>query len=247
MSMRILNCFCLIGSVFILLALASCEKKEPDLGKEVLIRVGDRVITVLDFNNAFEIAKIAYDDSLKENPEDLISAQIRLLNELTAEMILLERAEELGIGVSAAELETAVAAIKSDYPEGEFEKTLLQFAVSYEAWENRLNNRLIIDKVIEEELKSSITITPEDISEFYKQNYQNREDNTDSSQDKEDINEAIVIQLRRIKAEASYNAWIEDLRGRYAIEINRDQWERLTGSKRTEENDTPQKDTAQNN
>ena len=73
----------------------ACEQKETDLGKEVLIRVADRVMTVLDFNNAFEIAKIAYENHIKEQPEDLRKAQIRLLNQLTVEMILLERAEEL--------------------------------------------------------------------------------------------------------------------------------------------------------
>ena len=245
--MRILNCFCLIGSVFILLALASCEKKEPDLGKEVLIRVGDRVMTVLEFNNAFEIAKIAYDDNIKENPEDLINAQIRLLNQLTIEMILLEQAEKLGIGISASELENAVTAIKSDYPEGEFEKTLLEYAVSYEAWESRLKNRLIIDKVIEEELKNRITITPEDISEFYKNHYQGRENDSGPTQESEDINETIVKQLRRIKAEQSYDSWIEELKGQYVIEINSDQWERLTGSKRIQENGKAQNDVSKKN
>ncbi|MDJ0816543.1 MAG: SurA N-terminal domain-containing protein [Desulfobacterales bacterium] len=247
MLKRPLKLFSLIGSVFVFLTVAACEQKEPDLGKEVLIRVSDRVMTVLDFNSAFEIAKIAYDDNIKENPEDRINAQIRLLNELTVEMILLERAEELAITVSEAELEKAVSAIKSDYPEGEFEKTLLEFAVSYEAWENRLRNRLIIDKVIEEELNTRITITPEDISEFYQKNYQDREDNTESAQESEDINEAIVKQLRRIKAEESYNSWIDELRGKYEIEINRDQWERLTGSLRIEENDSSQKDISQKN
>lgn len=247
MLKRIPNIIRLIIPVFLLLAFAGCEPEEPDMGKEVLIRVGDRVMTVLDFNSAFEIAKIAYDDNIKENPEDMTNARIRLLNQLTVEMVLLERAEELGLGVSEVELEKAVSAIKSDYPEGEFDKTLLEFAVSYEAWENRLRNRLIIDKVIEEELNSRITITPEDIADFYEKNYQNQGENAGSTHDSEDINEAIVIQLRRIKAEESYHSWVEELRGKYEIEVNRDQWERLTGSKRIGQDDNIQSDDSQQN
>lgn len=226
----------ILGSVILFLAFAACGQKETDLGKEVLIRVADRVMTVLDFNNAFEIAKIAYDDNTKENPEDLIDAQIRLLNQLTIEMILLKRAEELGIDVTDTELGDAVSAIKGDYPEGEFEKTLLEYAVSYDAWENSLKNRLIIEEVIEEELKNRITITPEDISEFYEKNYRGRDGESGSDQESEDINEAIVIQLRRIKAEESYNSWIEELKGQYVIEVNGDQWEKITGSKHVEKN-----------
>jgi len=227
----------MIGSIILLFLSAGCGQKNSDLGKEVLIRVGGRNMTVLEFNNAFEIAKIAYEDDISQHPEDLRNAQIRLLNELTVEMILLEQAQKLGISVTDAELEKAVSEIKSDYPEGEFEKALLEFAVSYDSWKNRLKNRLIMDKVIEEELKSRITITPEDISEYYQKHYQGRKMESESAQTSEDINEAIVKQLRRQKAEETYHSWIEALKAQYVIEINSELWEKITGSKSIEENE----------
>jgi hypothetical protein len=226
-----------IGSIFLLLLFVGCEQKDTDLGKEVLIRVGDRNMTVLEFNNAFEIAKIAYDDDIRQQPEDLRNAQIRLLNELTVEMILLEEAQKLGISVTDPELEKAVSDIKSDYPEGEFEKTLLEFAVSYDSWKSRLKNRLIMDKVIDEELTSRITITPEDISEYYQKHYQGREAASETGQISEDINEAIVKQLRRQKAEENYHSWLEALKAKYVVEINSELWEKITGSKSIEENE----------
>ena len=225
------------GSLILLCLLAGCGQKDADLGKEVLIRVGTRNLTVLEFNNAFEIAKIAYDDNLRQQPEDLRDAQIRLLNELTVEMILLEEAQKIGIKVSDQELEKAVAEIKGDYPEGEFEKTLLEFAVSYDSWKNRLKNRLIMNKVIEEELASKITITPKDVTEYYQEHYQGKELDSESGQSSNDINEAIVKQLRRRKAEEKYQAWIETLKAKYDIEVNIKLWEKLTGSKRIEENE----------
>ncbi len=235
--MRFPKIFCVIGPIVLFLFLSACEQKEADLGKEVLIRVADRAMTVLDFNNAFEITKIAYEDNIKELPDDLRKAKIRLLNQLTVEMILLERAEALRISISEAELEQAVSVIKDDYPEGEFEKTLLEFAVSYDSWKDRLRNRLILEKVIEEELKNRITITPEDISDYYQKNYQGRQEESGADQSSDDINEAIVKQLRRQKAEETYNSWIEALKGQYEIEINSVQWEKITGSKSIEESD----------
>jgi hypothetical protein len=225
------------GSLLLLFLLAGCGQKDIDLGKEVLIRVGDRNLTVLEFNDAFEIAKIAYDDEIREQPEELRNAQIRLLNELIVEMILLEEAQKLGINVTDQELEKAVSEIKSDYPEGEFEKTLLEFAVSYDSWKSRLKNRLIMNKVIEEELASKITITPEDVTEYYQKHYQGKEMESESGQPSEDINEAIVKQLRRRKAEETYHSWIEALKAKYAIEINSELWEKLTGSKSIQENE----------
>lgn len=225
------------GSLILLGLLVGCGQKDADLSKEVLIRVGDRHLTVLEFNDAFEIAKIAYEDNIRRQPEDLQDARIRLLNELTVEMILLEEAQKLGIQVTDPELEKAVAEIKSDYPEGEFEKTLLEFAVSYDSWKNRLKNRLIINRVIEEELAGKITISPEDISEYYQEQYQGKALESESGQSADDINAAIVKQLRRRKAEENYQAWIETLRSQYEIEVNAGLWEKSTGSKRIEENE----------
>jgi hypothetical protein len=140
-------------------------------------------------------------------------------------MILLERAAEIGISVTDIELEKAVAAIKSDYPPGEFEETLLEFAVSYDTWESRLKTRLTMEKVIEKELENRITITPEDIAEYYKNNFQGKNSESESTPASGDINEIIVKQLRREKAEESYKPWIEELKAKYEIEINGEQWE----------------------
>jgi len=238
MLLKPLKIYSLIGSIILFFFLSACEQKEADLGKEVLIRVGDRVMTVLDFKNAFEITKIAYEDNIKEQPADLKKAQIRLLNQLTVEMILLERAKELNISITDAELEQAISGIKGDYPEGEFESTLLEYAVSFDSWKDRLRNRLIIEKVIEKELKNRISITAADISDYYQKHYQGREEESAAGQTSEDINEAIVKQLRRQKTEEAYSDWIETLKERYEIEVNRDQWEKLTGSKSIEEDDT---------
>ena len=82
------------------------------MANEVLISVGDRVVTVLDFNEAFEISQIASVHSTSEQSEDLRKAQLRLLNELILETILLERARERGISVTDIELERAVGCHK---------------------------------------------------------------------------------------------------------------------------------------
>ena len=228
----------LIWAVFILSFLSGCGQREPDLGSETLIRVGDRTMTVFDFNTAFEIAKTAHESNTRQQSEDLRKAKLRLLNQLTVEMVLLERAEDLGITVTDAELEKAVDEIKGDYPEGEFEATLLEFAVSYDSWKKRLKTRLIMEKVIDQELKSKVTITAEDISEFYKKNYRNRKPETGSAQPSEDITEAIVERLRRKKTEETYSSWIEELKGKYEIEINNQLWEKISGSKSTNEIET---------
>ena len=238
MIVRFLLALGLIGPISFFFLLLGCGEKGTGLENEVLIRLGDRLVTVMDFNEAFEISKIDFAASASEQSEDLQEAKLRLLNELILEMVLLERADEIGISVTANELEKAVTAIKNDYPSGEFEETLLEFAVSYETWKSRLKTRLIMEKVIEKELENRITITPEDITEYYKKNFQGKKGEYDSTQTAGDINELIVKQLRREKAEETYNTWIEELKAKYDIEISSKQWEKITDSKRSEENET---------
>jgi len=211
-------------------ASVGCMNSESNPDAEQLIRVGTRVLTVLDFNQAFEIAKTAYPHNLRYEPDDYRNAQLRLLNELTIEMIILERAAELGITISEEEVENAVADVKKDYPEDTFEKTLLEFAISFEAWQDRLRNRLLMEKVLDQELKDQIIITSEDIAQYYESNFKSKLPDADSEMIREDINEMIIEQLRREKMEQAYQTWINKLKQQYPIEINSIQWERITGA-----------------
>jgi len=220
----------LIGPLLILYGFAGCMNAGSNSDNEHLIRVSDRVLTVLEFNQAFEISKTAYPHNLRNEPDNFKNAQLRLLNQLMVEMIILERAEELGLYVSDEELEKAVAEIKNDYPEDTFEKTLLELAVSYKSWETRLRNRLLMEKVVDSELKNQIVITPEDIGAYYEKNFKMQGPDTDSSKKMEDINEMMIKHLRQEKTEEAYKKWIKELKQRYTIEINSVQWEKISGS-----------------
>lgn len=221
----------LLGAVLLIGIFGGCMNSEPNLDHEPLIRVGDRILTVLDFNKTFEIAKTAYPHNFKDDPEDFRNARLRLLNQLVVEMIILERADELGLSISGEEIDKAVSEIKSDYPEDTFETTLLENAVSYESWEARLKNRLLMQKVVDHELKDQIAITPEDIALYYEKNYEATEADAESTSADKDINENIIKHLRQQKAEQAYKIWIKELKGKYSIEINDAHWEKLSGSK----------------
>jgi hypothetical protein len=227
----------MIACLLIIRALAGCADPGPKPEEDYLIRIGDKVMTALEFKEALEIAKTAYPFNIRQNPQDLKQAQVRLLNQMTEEIILLKRAEELGIEVLEEEVGKAVAEIKSDYPEGLFEETLLESAISYETWKNRLKTHLIMEKVVDRELRDQVVITAEDIARYYKENYKGQPLESDIDENSQDINEAIIRNLRRQKVEEAYPVWIKALKAKYTIEINHALWEKITGSKDAVEND----------
>ena len=219
----------LAAAILTVLFLFSCTNSTLDFDDEYLIRVNDRVVTVGDFNKAFEIAKSAYPHTLMDDSVLLKEAQARMLNQMIEELIVLQRATELQIELTEPEITKAIANIKADYPEGVFEQMLLEYAVSYSVWEKRLKIWLMMEKVVEREVQQNITLTPEEIAKFYKENYEGEQLVPDKDPEKTNINELIVKQLRRQKAEEAYRVWIKNLRVKYTVDINQSQWKRLTG------------------
>jgi hypothetical protein len=210
--------------------LTSCSKPGSKTQDEYLIRVGERVVTVLEFHKAFEIAEAAFSHNVLQDSSALKEAKNRLLNQITEEMVLLERAKELGVIVLESEVDKNIAEIKSDYPEGVFEEILLEYAVSYESWEKGLKTRMLIEKLIEKELSAQIVITADDISRYYDENYKASELKPVLTNRSKDLNEKIVKHLRRKKIEEIYESWIEKIHKRFNIEINEKQWEKILSS-----------------
>lgn len=209
---------------------AGCGNPGTERVGEYLIRVGNRTLTVSDFNRAFEIARTAYPHNAVGASGVLTEARLRLLNQLAEELILMERAEEIGIVVSESEVEATVAKLKKDYPEGEFEQALLEYAVSYDAWKQGIRSRLIMEKVVARELGPRIEITPEDITKYYELHVQEQVDDEDSEDKTGEIDALIIKNLRREKLEEAYPPWIKELRRKYEVDINRDQWNSIIGS-----------------
>jgi hypothetical protein len=221
----------LIGVLLIICLLAGCADSESNDKDEFFIRVGDSVVTVFEFNSAFEISKAAYPYSAMQNPADIRDARLRLFYQMTEEMIIQERAKELGIKVSDSEVEKAVSDIKGDYPDDVFEQTLLENAVPYHSWKEGLKTRLLMEKVVAKELGEQIEITPEDISKYYEEHYKDDSLTSDLKEVSKDINVSIMKHLRMEKMEDAYKPWIKKLQKKYTIEINKAQLEKITGSK----------------
>ena len=114
--------------------------------------------------------------------------------------------------------------------EGVFEEILLEYAVSYESWKKGLKTRMLIEKLIENELSDKIVITADDISRYYEKNYKESNLKPDLKNRSKDLNEKIVKHLRRKKIEEIYESWIEKIHKRFHIEINEKQWEKILSS-----------------
>jgi len=237
-SIKFLPLICFLWVGYTLVGCSDVEHKQKD---DYFIKVGSRTITVADFNKAFEVAKNAYSQNRIQQPDIARKARLRLIQQMTEEMILLQRAEELGITITDSQVEKALRDIKKDYPDNVFQETLLEYAVPYQSFREGLKTRLIMEKVITQELGDKIEVTNDDLSKYYEEHFKDddtapddahiKDNNTppDVKTKSKDINNNIIKILRKEKMEKAYAPWIKQLKNKYAVEINKEEFKKMAG------------------
>lgn len=210
-----------LALALLLLLAFGCDTRDKAADGHYLLRIGRLAVTGKDYLDALEVMKASYPYEALQDEQVVIMLKTRLLKQLTEELILTKRAEELGLSVSESEVEEVVKAVKESYPDGAFEKTLLEKAIPPHAWEKRVAMRLLTEKVIDKELVSTISLTPEEVNEFYRAYYST---GLPENVLPEIIDAAFVKQLRREKAEKQYPQWINNLQQKYNIELNEQRW-----------------------
>lgn len=102
--------------------------------------------------------------------EEALTAKLNLLNDLIIQDILLAKARELKIELTDAELDAAYADAKKSIPDDAFQQELTRRNLTAADMRDGLRRELVAQKVIERDVVSKVTVTEQDISEFYNAN-----------------------------------------------------------------------------
>src|SRR5258707_626513 len=102
--------------------------------------------------------------------EESLSQKLNVLDELINNEILLEKAKKLNLEASDGEVEDKFTEIKSPYTEDEFQRRLKDQAISVDDLKSDLRRQLSIQKLLNREVVAKISITDQDVSDFYNAN-----------------------------------------------------------------------------
>ena len=116
-----------------------------------------------------------YQSQYPQQPEaanqDLIMSQkLDLLGNLITNEILLQRAEKLGLTAVDADVDTELNKMKAPYTKEEFDRQLSDRHMSLDDLRKQIRQRLTVDKLINKEITSHVTITDADVANFYNAN-----------------------------------------------------------------------------
>src|SRR5437868_13049204 len=102
--------------------------------------------------------------------EEALSLKLNVLDELINNEILLERAKKLNLEASDGEVEDKFTELKSPYTEDEFQRQLKDRGVSADDLKRDLRRQLSIQKLLNREVVAKISITDQDVTDFYNGN-----------------------------------------------------------------------------
>jgi peptidyl-prolyl cis-trans isomerase SurA len=99
--------------------------------------------------------------------EEALTLELSILDELINNQILLERATKLNLVATDAEVEDKFTASKSPYTEDEFQRKLKETGLTVDDLKSDLRRQLSVQKLLNREVTSKITVTDQDVADFY--------------------------------------------------------------------------------
>lgn len=159
--------------ISILMALAVCAiaascKKEAAPGPDVWAVVNGKEISRTEVEKYYRSRVNA--EAPAPSLEESLSLKLSILDELINNEILLERATKNNLVASDAEVEDKFTESKSPYTEEEFQKKLHDAGLTVDDLKGDLRRQLSIQKLLNREVVAKISITDQDVTDFYNKN-----------------------------------------------------------------------------
>jgi peptidyl-prolyl cis-trans isomerase SurA len=109
-------------------------------------------------------------EAQETSPEEVLSGKLNVVEQLIINEILLERAKKLNLEASDGEVEDKFTQLKSGYTEEEFQRKLKDGGMTVDDLKKDLRRQLSIQKVLNREVAAKVTITDQDVMNFYSTN-----------------------------------------------------------------------------
>src|SRR3954463_5080220 len=148
-----------------LLVSASC-KRTP--AANVAAEVNGHAITFAELDKVYQSQ---YPQQVERSNEDqVMSNKLEVLNSLITNEIMMQRAEKLGLTAVDADVEAEFNKMKSPYTKEDFDKQLAAKHLTVDDLKGQIRRDLTVNKLINKEITSRITITDADVTNFYNAN-----------------------------------------------------------------------------
>jgi peptidyl-prolyl cis-trans isomerase SurA len=133
-----------------------------------MAKVNGRVISKSELDKYYANQELAAPQ--KPTGEQAESLRLNILKTLIDQEIMMQRAEKLGLLATDEEVDRKLNELKAPYTQEQFDQKLKDSHMSLDDLKRDLRRNLTIDKVLNKEITSKISITDKEIADYYNQN-----------------------------------------------------------------------------
>jgi peptidyl-prolyl cis-trans isomerase SurA len=152
----------LFAATFLAL-LAGCQSSKD--GGDVMAKVDGHKILRADVEKYYANQTAGSEQQVAG--EQATSLRLSILRELIDNEILMRRAEKLGLLATDEEVERKLNEIKSPYTQEQFAQRLKDKKITLDDFKRDLRRSLTVEKVLNKEITSRITVSDQDVSAYY--------------------------------------------------------------------------------
>jgi len=134
----------------------------------VVARVNDHPIYLDELETEHDARYFRWSRELPEDLEEIKSSYGKILLDKIVQNLIKQEMHERGLHVSEEEVQKKEQRIREDYPDGAFEKVLIEESINIDTWRKNLEQGLIWEKFTQEILKPKIKLDGEEIAEYYR-------------------------------------------------------------------------------
>jgi len=143
----------------------SCKRAPSD---NIAAEVNNQPITYAELDKQYQMQ---FPSPASETSEDQVAIQkLEVLRSMIDGEIMRQRAEKLGLMATDNDVEAKFNEMKAPYTKEEFQKQLDARKITVDELRAQLRRDLSIQKLLNKEITSHISITDKDVSDFYESN-----------------------------------------------------------------------------
>lgn len=188
---------------------------------KIVAIVNQDVITQKDYADFLNFMRLQLSSQYKgrELEEKINSAKTDLLNRLIEDRLILQEAKKNGISVDEGRIKARLNEAKKGYPtEKQFQNDLMSQGLTQADIEKKIREQFLMFAIVEREVRSKISIKPEEVTEFYKKN--KKSFNSGEGRELEALSLENYDLARTVAHSLRTGAKVADLATRYPFTIN---------------------------
>lgn len=155
-----------LALALVLLPVAGC--KHPH-NADVVATVNGHAILQSELDKSYQAQLGAAAQQQKPSQEQGDSLRLNLLRELIDEEIVQQRAAKMNLTATNEEVDAKFAEMKAPYTDAQFDERLKANQTTIEDVKHDLRRTLTINKLLNKEINSKVTVTDADVANYYNQ------------------------------------------------------------------------------